>query len=112
MNNIQPQYIDEDGVDHRPVIINVGNFNKPTADAPSLLSMDDVGKTWSEESVVCNLPDCGNVPEGKGLDQNGNMLLWIRHAGGKHPVYLRHELYAPGTRSPIPTPISTTERSI
>ena len=54
---------------------------------------DDGGKTWSEENVVCNLPDCGNVPIGKGLDQNGNMLLWIRHAGGKHPVYLRHELY-------------------
>ena len=48
MNNIQPQYIDEDGVDHRPVIINVGNFNKPTADAPSLLSMDDVETLFHE----------------------------------------------------------------
>jgi len=54
---------------------------------------DDGGKTWSEESVVCNLPDCGNVPIGKGLDQNGNMLLWVRNAGGNYPVYLRHDLY-------------------
>ena len=54
---------------------------------------DDGGKTWSEENVVCNLPDCGGVPSGKGFDQNGNMLLWIRHAGGNYPVRLRHELY-------------------
>jgi peptidyl-dipeptidase Dcp len=48
MNNILPQYIDAEGVDHRPVIINVGNFNKPTADAPSLLSMDDVETLFHE----------------------------------------------------------------
>ena len=48
MNNILPQYIDADGVDHRPVIINVGNFNKPTKDAPSLLSMDDVETLFHE----------------------------------------------------------------
>ena len=54
---------------------------------------EDGGKTWNKESVVCNLPDCGNVPVGKGLDQNGNMLLWIRNAGGNYPTRLRHELY-------------------
>ena len=48
MNNIVPQYIDADGVDHRPVIINVGNFNKPTAGNPSLLSMDDVETLFHE----------------------------------------------------------------
>jgi len=48
MNQIEPQYIDADGVDHRPVIINVGNFNKPTKDAPSLLSMDDVETLFHE----------------------------------------------------------------
>ena len=48
MNQIVPQYIDADGVDHRPVIINVGNFNKPTKDAPSLLSMDDVETLFHE----------------------------------------------------------------
>ena len=48
MNNILPQYVDAEGVDHRPIIINVGNFNKPTKDNPSLLSMDDVETLFHE----------------------------------------------------------------
>ena len=48
MTNLAEQYIDDEGVDHRPIIINVGNFNKPTADKPSLLSMDDVETLFHE----------------------------------------------------------------
>ena len=48
MNNILPQYKDAQGVDHRPVIINVGNFNKPTQGNPSLLSLDDVETLFHE----------------------------------------------------------------
>lgn len=48
MNNILPQYIDAEGLDHRPIIINVGNFNKPTQGNPSLLSMDDVETLFHE----------------------------------------------------------------
>ena len=48
MENICPQYIDENGIDHRPIIINVGNFTKPTATTPSLLSMDDVETLFHE----------------------------------------------------------------
>ncbi len=48
MNNVLPQYVDAEGVDHRPIIINVGNFNKPTKDNPSLLSMDDVETLFHE----------------------------------------------------------------
>ena len=47
MNNITDQYI-KDGVNHRPVIINVGNFTKPTADKPSLLTMDEVTTLFHE----------------------------------------------------------------
>ena len=48
MDNFIPQYVDAEGVDHRPVIINVGNFTKPTKDTPSLLSMDDVETLFHE----------------------------------------------------------------
>ena len=48
MNNIRNQYIDDEGVNHRPIIVNVGNFNKPTSDKPSLLSMDDVETLFHE----------------------------------------------------------------
>ena len=48
MNNIANQFVDADGVDHRPVIINVGNFNKPTQGNPSLLSLDDVETLFHE----------------------------------------------------------------
>ncbi|MCQ2346547.1 MAG: M3 family metallopeptidase [Paludibacteraceae bacterium] len=48
MNDICHQFVDAEGVDHRPVIVNVGNFNKPTKDNPSLLSMDDVETLFHE----------------------------------------------------------------
>ena len=37
-----------DGVDIRPVIVNVGNFAKPTADKPSLLTLDQVETLFHE----------------------------------------------------------------
>jgi peptidyl-dipeptidase Dcp len=47
MNNISEQY-KKDGVNHRPIICNVGNFTKPTADKPSLLTMDEVETLFHE----------------------------------------------------------------
>ena len=47
MNNITDQY-KKDGVNHRPVICNIGNFTKPTADKPSLLNMDEVETMFHE----------------------------------------------------------------
>ena len=48
MNNIRDQYVTLDGKMVRPVIVNVGNFNKPTADKPSLLSLDNVETMFHE----------------------------------------------------------------
>lgn len=47
MNNITEQYIKE-GINHRPIIVNVGNFTKPTSTKPSLLTMDEVGTMFHE----------------------------------------------------------------
>lgn len=47
MSNFSEQYI-KDGINHRPIIVNVGNFTKPTSDKPSLLTMDDVETLFHE----------------------------------------------------------------
>lgn len=47
MTNFVNQY-KENGVDVRPVIVNVGNFNKPTGDKPSLLNIDQVETMFHE----------------------------------------------------------------
>ena len=47
MENITPQY-KKDGKNVRPIICNVGNFTKPTADKPSLLNMDEVETLFHE----------------------------------------------------------------
>ena len=48
MNNMRDQYVTLDGQMVRPIIVNVGNFNKPTEDTPSLLSIDNVETMFHE----------------------------------------------------------------
>ena len=50
----------------------------------------DGGSSWEEETTVCNTPGRGDVTTGKGLDENGKMLLWVRHAGDDG---YRHRLF-------------------
>lgn len=42
MESIKTSYVNADGTEERPIVYNVGNFSKPTADAPSLLTIDEV----------------------------------------------------------------------
>ncbi len=47
MSSYKHQY-KKDGVNHRPIIVNVGNFTRPTGDKPSLLTMDEVETLFHE----------------------------------------------------------------
>lgn len=47
MTSFAKQY-KKDGINYRPVIINVGNFTRPTGDKPSLLTMDEVNTLFHE----------------------------------------------------------------
>ena len=47
MSNFREQYI-KDNVNQRPIIVNIGNFTKPTSDKPSLLTMDEVETLFHE----------------------------------------------------------------
>ena len=48
MNNIREQYVDAEGHDVRPIIVNVGNFSAPDADGVALLSVDNVETAFHE----------------------------------------------------------------
>ena len=47
MSNFREQWC-QDGENIRPIIVNVGNFNRPTADRPALLSIDNVETMFHE----------------------------------------------------------------
>ena len=49
----------------------------------------DGGRTWTPEVCVVNDPSLGEVTIGKGLDDDGAMLLWVRNWGSLK----RHDLY-------------------
>ncbi len=48
MSEFKGSWINDDGTASRPVIFNVGNFTKPTADTPSLLTLDEVETMFHE----------------------------------------------------------------
>ena len=48
MEELKTSWINPDGTAERPIIYNVGNFAPPTADAPALLTIDDVQTMFHE----------------------------------------------------------------
>ena len=48
MSEFQGAYVDPDGSFQRPIVYNVGNFSKPTADTPSLLTLDELETMFHE----------------------------------------------------------------
>lgn len=48
MTNFVEQYKDADGTNHRPVIVNIGNFNPPADGKPALMTLDNVETMFHE----------------------------------------------------------------
>ena len=48
MTNFREQYIDKDGNDVRPIVINVGNMTAPTETEPALFTIDEVETVFHE----------------------------------------------------------------
>ncbi|MCH5221042.1 MAG: M3 family metallopeptidase [Muribaculaceae bacterium] len=48
MSEFKGSWVNADGTSSRPVIYNVGNFSRPTADAPALLTLDEVETMFHE----------------------------------------------------------------
>ena len=48
MNVFRDQYLDKDGNDVRPIVVNVGNMNPPTETEPGLLTIDNVETVFHE----------------------------------------------------------------
>lgn len=48
MSSFRKQHVNKDGEYQTPIIYNVGNFSKPTADKPALLSLDNVNTLFHE----------------------------------------------------------------
>ena len=42
MDALEPGEVTPDGKETRPIIYNVGNLSRPTADAPALMTIDNV----------------------------------------------------------------------
>jgi peptidyl-dipeptidase Dcp len=48
MSEFKGSWLNEDGTSSRPIIYNVGNFSRPTADTPALLTLDEVETMFHE----------------------------------------------------------------
>ena len=48
MEELKTSWVNPDGTKDRPIVYNVGNFSKPTADAPALLSIDEIQTMFHE----------------------------------------------------------------
>ena len=55
---------------------------------------DDGGKSWQNEVKVSDTSGFGEVTVGKGVDNDGNMLLWVRRCKAwEFPFTLYHDLF-------------------
>ena len=89
------------------------NVDQGVRDAWAKWSADG-GRTWSQPVAVAVSPDYGETPIGKGLDETGAALFWVRAYGGRKPHHAlyrtadgeRFELVSTPELSPLPVQIT------
>ena len=89
MEQMQSGGLYGDGTNKRPIVYNVGNFTRPTGDAPALLTIDEVETTFHE---------FGHAPSGNALTRA--LQEPVRHQRrprlcGNAPQILEHWAFAP-----------------
>ncbi len=87
MSSYKDQYV-ENGVDIRPIIVNVGNFSKPIGDTPSLLNIDEVETLFHEFGhglhgllTRCNYPGVSGTSVARDFVELPSQIMehWATH---------------------------------
>lgn len=106
MEQMQSAGIYEDGKYRRPIVYNVGNFTRPTADTPALLTQDEVETTFHEfghalQGMLTQAPYKSLA--GTNVDRDYvEMCSQINEHWAKAPEVLRHYARNYKTGEPIP----------
>ncbi len=106
MNNFRDQYKNKSGEDVRPIIVNVGNFAKPTADKPSLLTIDEVETMFHEfgHAIHGLLSKC-NYPSVSGTSVSRDFVEFLSQVNENWafaPEVLKSYAFHYETGEPIP----------
>ncbi len=106
MSEFKGSFVDPDGTTGRPIIYNVGNFTRPTADTPALLTIDEVETMFHEFGHGLH----GMLSRAKLRSQSGTNVdrdfvelpSQINEHWALHPELLKEYAFHYKTGKPIP----------
>lgn len=106
MDAFRKQYVDQNGNYVTPIIYNVGNFSKPTADKPALLSVDNVNTLFHEFGhALHGMLSNTTYPSLSGTSTPRDFVEFpsqVMENWCMHPVVLKNYAFHYETGEPIP----------